>query len=44
LGWIGRVKKTFTKKSKNIAGTKKGFYICTRLARERAGEEKEKVH
>jgi hypothetical protein len=36
--------KNLKKKAKTICGIKKGSYICTRLARKRAGETKKQVH
>jgi len=36
IDWFKEVKKTFFKKNqKTIVRVKKGFYICTRLARKR---------
>jgi hypothetical protein len=41
---FGFGKKNFKKNTETIVGLKKGFYICTRLARKRAGERKKQVH
>lgn len=47
IGWryqdLG-FEKNFKKNIKTIVGIKKGFYICTRLARKRAKERKKQVH
>jgi hypothetical protein len=42
MNWIGKGK-TFSKKDiKSIVGEKKGFYICTRLARKRVKKREKK--